>query len=217
VSRPEGRKGIPFVVAAPSGTGKTTVCRAVLERDPGIRFSVSHTTRKPRAGERDGVDYHFVSPQQFGRLVEEGGFLEHAEYGGNCYGTSSSELEETLEAGLDVLLEIEVQGAGQVRERRGDARLIFLLPPHMEALAERLRRRGTDSPETIEMRLAVARQELAAVDLFDYVVVNDRLEEAVDSVIEIVEAERSGRPDAARKRHGRIGVLKSWRGGDDPG
>lgn len=217
MSRPEGRKGIPFVVAAPSGTGKTTVCRAVLERDPGIRFSVSHTTREPRAGERDGADYHFVSPQQFGRLVEEGGFLEHAEYGGNCYGTGSRELEETLEAGLDLLLEIEVQGAGQVRERRGDARFIFLLPPDMEVLAERLRLRGTDSPETIDRRLDLARQELAAVDLFDYAVVNDRLEEAVDSVIEIVEAERSGRPDAARERHGRIGVLKGWRGRDDPG
>jgi guanylate kinase len=208
---------MPFVVAAPSGTGKTTVCRAVLERDPGIRFSVSHTTRKPRAGERDGVDYHFVSPQQFQCLVAEDGFLEHAEYGGNCYGTSWRVLEETLEAGLDLLLEIEVQGAGQVRERRGDARLIFLLPPHMEVLAERLRRRGTDSPETIDRRLATAHRELAAVDLFDYAVVNDRLEEAVDSVIEIIEAERGGRPDAARERHGRTGVLKRWRGGDDPG
>jgi guanylate kinase len=217
VSRPEGRKGTPFVVAAPSGTGKTTVCQAVLERDSGIRFSVSHTTREPRAGERDGVDYHFVSPLQFRRLVDQDGFLEHAEYGGNCYGTSRWEVEEALEAGLDLLLEIEVQGAAQVRERRDDARLIFLLPPHMGVLAERLHRRGTDSPETIERRLAVAHQELAAAELFDYAVVNDRLEEAVDSVIEIVEAERSGRPDAARERHGRADVLKRWGGGDDPG
>jgi guanylate kinase len=215
VSRAGAREGIPFVVTAPSGTGKTTLCRAVLERDSGIRFSVSHTTRRPRAGETDGVDYHFVNVGEFERLVAEGGFLEHAEYGGNCYGTSWRALEEPLEAGLDLLLEIEVQGARQVRERRGDARSIFLLPPSMEVLGERLRRRDTDSPEMIGRRLAIAREEVAAAERFDYVVVNDRLEEAVASVLEIVDAERRGLGDTLRERRAGGRLLKCWLRGDD--
>ena len=154
-ARAEG-KGIPFVVAAPSGTGKTTVCHLILDQDPGLRFSVSHTTRRARKGEQDGVDYHFVTAAHFRQLREQGAFLEHAEYSGRLYGTSEEALEELLEAGYDAVIEIEVQGARQIRRRRPDARFIFLLPPSMEALEERLRGRGTDDEEAIEQRLAVA-------------------------------------------------------------
>ena len=132
-------RGHVFVIAAPSGTGKTTICRHLLERDPGLRLSISHTTRKPREGEEHGVDYHFVTAEAFRELGEADGFLEHAEYGGNVYGTSWRAIEEPLESGHDVLLEIEVQGAAQVRERRPSACLIFILPPNLDVLEDRLR------------------------------------------------------------------------------
>lgn len=206
------RRGIPFVVSAPSGTGKTTVCRRVLECDPCIRFSVSHTTRQPRPGERDGVDYHFVAPRTFRRMVEAGEFLEHAEYANRLYGTSWRSLEEPLEQGYDLLLEIEVQGAAQVRDRLDEARFIFLLPPSMEALSRRLAGRGTDSADDVEKRLAVADRELAAVSFFDYAVVNDDLEGAVEAVLEIVRAERRGEVAGVRARHGRDAVWSRWRG-----
>jgi guanylate kinase len=204
------RAGIPFVVAAPSGTGKTTVCRAVLARDPGIRFSVSHTTRAPRDGEVDGVDYHFVSAAQFRKLVEQGQFLEHASYAGNLYGTSWQALRTPLAAGFDLLLEIEVQGARQVRERLSTARLVFLLPPSMTILEERLRTRGTDSRDEIEKRLAVADTELAAAELFDYAVVNRDLEQAVDDVLAIIRLERNGKASEAQARFGREAVMSQW-------
>ncbi len=202
------RHGIPFVVSAPSGTGKTTVCRAVVSRDPAIVFSVSHTTRPPRAGERDGVDYHFVSREEFLRLAGEGAFLEHAEYRGQLYGTSWAAIEAPLRAGRDVLLEIEVQGARQVRLRRPDARFVFLLPPSLEILEERLRGRGTESEELIARRLAVARQELGEVERYDYVVVNDELERAIDSLLTIVQAERAGRGAELRGSLGREAALR---------
>lgn len=210
-----GRIGIPFVVAAPSGTGKTTVCRLALERDELLDFSVSHTTRSPRAGEKDGVDYRFVSAAEFRRLVEEGAFVEHAEYNAENYGTSHEALRLPLEErGHDVLLEIEVQGAAQVRERRPDARFIFLLPPNLEVLEARLRGRGTDRDEAVDRRLAMADREIEAVRFFDYAVVNDDLEEAVAKVLEIVSAERSGEPErreGALARHGRDHVFAHWR------
>jgi len=200
VSVAEQRRGIPFVVAAPSGTGKTTVCRRIVERDENVVFSVSHTTRERRAGERDGVDYHFASGEEFERLVASGSFLEWAVYNGNQYGTSWRAIETPLGAGRDVLLEIEVQGASQVRARRADARLIFLLPPSMELLEERLRGRGTDSPEQIRKRLSLARRELAAVRDFDYAVVNDDVERCVAAVLEIIAAERRGGSREIRRR-----------------
>jgi guanylate kinase len=196
------------VVSAPSGTGKTTVCRAVVSRDPEIVFSVSHTTRAPRAGERDGVDYHFVSRQEFLRLVEADAFLEHAEYRAQLYGTSWAALETPLRAGRDVLLEIEVQGARQVRLRRPDARFVFLLPPSLEILEQRLRGRGTESEELIARRLAVARQELGEVQRYDYVVVNDELERAIESLLRIVHAERAGRGAELRDSLGREATLR---------
>lgn len=203
----ETRRGIPFVVSAPSGTGKTTVCHALVERDPGIEFSVSHTTRLPREGERDGVDYHFVDEQRFLELVKADRFLEHAEYNGRLYGTSHEAIDGPLTAGRDVLLEIEVQGAAQIRERRADARFIFLVPPSLGSLEERLRRRGTDRPEVIARRLAIAANELAAVHRFDYVVVNDVLEEAIAAMGEIVAAERAGTRGEVVARYGRETAL----------
>ena len=199
------------MVAAPSGTGKTTVCRAAVERDSRLRFSVSHTTRRPRDGERAGFDYHFVTTGQFWELVKADAFLEYAEYGDNLYGTSWDALEEPLAAGWDLIVEIEVKGARIFRERRRDACFIFLLPPDMETLGERLRGRGTDSEETIAKRLAIAEQELEAIEFFDYAVVNVEVEQAVAEVLEIVEAERAGRTASARERHGRAGVFKNWR------
>jgi guanylate kinase len=208
------RIGIPFVVAAPSGTGKTTVCRAALERDDQLDFSVSHTTRPPREGERDGVDYHFVSAARFREMVEAGAFLEHAMYNAQNYGTSAEALAEALrEKGHDVLLEIEVQGAEQVRSGSTDARFIFLLPPSMKVLEARLRGRGTDSDEAIDRRLAVADRELEAIRFFDYAVVNDELEQAIAAVLEIVAAERSGSPEALesiRARYDRATVYSAW-------
>ena len=187
-------------MAAASGTGKTTVCRAVVERDPQVVFSVSHTTRKQRPRERDGVDYHFVDEAAFRALVEAGAFLEWAEYAGNLYGTSWREIEKPLEQGSDVLLEIEIQGARQVRDRRSDARLIFLVPPALAVLEQRLRGRGTDADAVIERRLAEATRELEAARWFDYAVVNDDLEQAIGSTLEIVAAERAGRGAALRDR-----------------
>lgn len=211
--------GIPFVVAAPSGTGKTTICRAVLECDDQVEFSISHTTRPPRTGERNGIDYHFVTAGEFRRLVEAGAFVEHASYGGQNYGTSYESLRvPTEEHRRDVLLEIEVQGAQQVRESRTDARFIFLLPPSMEVLEQRLRGRGTDSEEAIHRRLGVVDRELAAVHFFDYAVVNDDLRQTVESVLEIIAAERIGSEaalSAVRQHFGRESVVAAWREGGE--
>ena len=192
------RRGIPFVLSAPSGAGKTTVCRGVIARDSGIVVSVSHTTRAPRPGERNGVEYHFVTAEAFRKLVAEGAFLEHAEYSGHLYGTSWAAIDAPLERGEDVLLEIETEGARQVRERRRDAHLIFLLPPSLAVLESRLRGRGTENAEEVDRRLAIARREFAAASLFDSVVVNDDAQRAVDDVLTVVGAARADTPIDAR-------------------
>lgn len=192
-------RGIPFVLAAPSGTGKTTVCLALRESDPRLIFSVSHTTRAPRAGERDGVNYHFVGFEDFQRLRAAEAFLEWAEYNGNYYGTSWKAIEGPLAEGNDVLLEIEVQGARQVRERLRDARLIFLLPPSKQALVQRLQGRGTDTVEQVAARLRTAEGELKAVGEFDYAAVNDDLERCVADLARIIAAERAGEAAALRR------------------
>lgn len=215
------RKGIAFVVAAPSGTGKTTICRALVEADPQIELSVSHTTRAPRAGEVQGIHYHFVSPETFLAMVKRGEFLEHASYNNNNYGTSREALRvQTEERGLDAILEIEVQGARQIREKQTGARFIFLLPPSMRELEARLRGRGTDDEDTIQKRLAIADIELAAIEHFDYAVVNDDLDSAIAAVLEIVHAERSGDEaglERVAKRYGRARVWADWSAahGDD--
>jgi guanylate kinase len=202
-----GRRGVPFVVSAPSGTGKTTVCRQVVQRDPRIELSVSHTTRRPRPDERGGVDYHFVTTEEFRALVDRNAFVEHAEYGGNLYGTSWGSLDGPLGRGRDLLLEIEVQGARQIRARRDDARLVFLLPPSMDELRRRLRGRRTDDERAVARRLEIVVSELRAVHEFDYAVVNDELEAAVAAVCEIVRAERSGDTVSVEERFGRPRVV----------
>jgi guanylate kinase len=196
-------------VSAPSGTGKTTVCRRVVARDPGIAFSISHTTRAMRPGEQNGRDYHFVSQSEFQRLVGEGAFVEHAEYADNLYGTSWASLDPPLAAGRDLLLEVDVQGALQLRERRRDARFVFLLPPSRDELERRLRGRGTDPPDAIARRLAAVDAELRAVHAFDYAIVNDDVDRATDALLAIIAAERSGDTAAAKARWDRSQVVAS--------
>ena len=203
------RRGTPFVVSAPSGTGKTTVCRRAVARDAGIAFSISHTTRAIRPNEQDGRDYHFVTREEFQHLVAQGAFVEHAEYAGNLYGTSWASLDAPLAAGRDLLLEVDVQGALQLRERRRDARFVFLLPPSREELVRRLTGRGTDSAEAIERRLAAVDAELRAVHAFDYAIVNDAIEPTADALLAIIAAERSGDPTPARARWDRATVVAS--------
>jgi guanylate kinase len=181
--------GRVFVITGPSGVGKGTLIRNLLSRVPALELSVSATTREPRAGEEDGVHYHFLTDAQFEQKVEAGAFVEHADYSGRRYGTLRSELERRTAAGVPVVLEIEVQGARKVREALPDAVQVFIVPPSAEALRERLVGRGTDSPEDVERRLRVAEEELTARDEFQYQVVNDRLEDAVAELERIVSSE----------------------------
>jgi guanylate kinase len=180
------RSGRLFVITGPSGVGKGTLIRRLLERLPELELSVSATTRDPRPGERDGVDYHFISDEEFDRLAREGQLLEHATYSGHRYGTPRAEVEPRLPDGRSVVLEIEVQGARQVREAMPEAVQVFIAPPSPEALRERLVGRGTDRPEEIERRLKVARSELEARDEFGHVVVNDDLDRAVEELVDLV-------------------------------
>ena len=203
-------RGHVFVIAAPSGTGKTTLCRRILDRDPRLTLSVSHTTRARRTGERDGEHYHFVTTEAFRALVDEQGFLEHAEYNGNLYGTSWEAIDAPLAEGEDVVLEIEVQGAEQVKKRRPAAILIFLLPPTLEILEQRLRGRGTDADDVIQRRMALVDRELDAAPLFDFAVVNDDLDRAVEEVLLVMDAVRRDEGEALAERFGRAAVLARW-------
>lgn len=178
-----------FVITGPSGVGKGTLIRGLMEQLPQLELSVSATTRAPRPGERDGVEYHFLSPEEFERRVASGEFVEHAHYAGRSYGTLRSELERRVRAGVPVVLEIEVQGARQVRAAMPEAVQVFIAPPSLPALRTRLIGRGTDDPEEVERRLQVAEQELAAQPEFEHVVVNDRLDEALGRLAAIVEGE----------------------------
>ncbi|HET9123253.1 MAG TPA: guanylate kinase [Solirubrobacteraceae bacterium] len=175
------------MIAGPSGVGKGTLIRGLLERLPGLELSISATTRAPRPGERDGVDYHFLDPAEFERRVEAGEFVEHASYLGRRYGTLRSELERRTGAGKTIVLEIEVQGARQVRQAMPDAVQVLILPPSLEALRTRLVGRGTDAPDQIEQRLRTAEEEIAAREEFPYVIVNDRLEQATDELVSVVQ------------------------------
>jgi guanylate kinase len=178
-----------IVITGPSGVGKGTLIRGLLERLPQLEMSVSATTRRPRPGEEDGVAYHFLSPQEFDARVAAGDFVEHAEYSGNRYGTLRSEVQRRLDDERPVVLEIEVQGARQVRRAMPDAVAVFIAPPSLGALRARLIGRGTDTPEQVEARLDTARRELEAQDEFAHVVVNDRLDEATDELARIVSEE----------------------------
>ncbi len=187
-----------FVITGPSGVGKGTLIRGLRERVPELELSVSATTRAPRPGEVDGVDYVFLDQEEFERRVQAGEFVEHARYSGNRYGTLRSELDKRMVAGRPVVLEIEVQGARQVRAAMPEAIQVFIAPPSESALRTRLITRGTDSPEAVAARLQAAGDELAAQSEFGHVVVNDRLEEAITELEGIVRESLAGRVAAGR-------------------
>ncbi len=182
--------GLVFIVSAPSGTGKSTLIRKLMEEVKGLRFSVSYTTRLPRNGEQQGKDYHFVSPAVFKRMVKGGQFLEWAEVMGNLYGTAVPNLRELSAENMDLILDIDVQGAKSILEQMGSAVSIFILPPSPEVLEHRLTRRGLDAPEVIRLRLANAKKEIQEADRYRYVLLNERLEEAVELLKSIILAER---------------------------
>jgi guanylate kinase len=183
-------RGVLFIVSAPSGAGKTTLVRGLLERDEQIGLSVSHTTRPPRPGEQDGVAYHFVSTDRFQTMRDAGDFLEWAHVHGNFYGTSRQWLEQRLASGHDVLLEIDWQGAQQVRTVFPDSVSVFILPPSLEALSARLTGRGHDAADVIERRLAAARDEIRHVHEFDFVIINNILSQAQDELAVVARAAR---------------------------
>ncbi|NUQ01693.1 MAG: guanylate kinase [Armatimonadetes bacterium] len=187
---PERHQSIVFVICGPSGVGKTTLVDQLLAHDPQLRFSVSMTTRAPRAGEVEGTDYHFVDEAAFAKAVAAGELLEHAVYNRHRYGTPRAEIERAQRDGFDLVLDIDVQGARQIRDSGAAAVFIFIAPPDFEALAKRLRGRATESEADFQRRLETARQELAERTWFDYEVVNDELETAVAALREIIAAER---------------------------
>ncbi|OOZ42308.1 guanylate kinase [Solemya pervernicosa gill symbiont] len=182
--------GTLYIVSAPSGAGKTSLVKALIERDATIKVSVSHTTRASRPGEVDGVNYHFTEIERFKALVEAGDFLEHAQVFDNFYGTSKGAVEQQLAAGDDVILEIDWQGARQVQEMMPECVTIFILPPSREALRERLTGRGTDSDEIIDRRMRDAESEMSHFDEFEFVVINDQFEAALDDLQAIFNANR---------------------------
>ncbi len=194
------RRGRLVVISAPSGAGKTTLVRGLIERDPRFVFSVSYTTRPKRATETDGVDYHFVDREQFERLRDDGEFLEHAQVFDNYYATGRRSVEAQLGAGKHVIVEIDWQGARQVRERMPDCRSIFIVPPSVGALADRLRQRRTDSNAVIERRLRDSLDDLSHWQEFDYIVVNDRLDTALEELIGIA---------SGRLRRNRVGTERT--------
>lgn len=182
-------KGQLIVLSGPSGVGKSTVIAELLGQRKGIYFSVSYTTRQPRVGEADGINYNFVSRTEFERMIADQELLEYAEYVNNYYGTSLKMIQEKLNAGIDVLLDIEVQGAAKVRARCPEAIFIFIIPPSFEELSRRLHRRATDSEEVIQGRLQKAREEYREIPNYDYLVVNDKVSEAAAEIIAILTAE----------------------------
>jgi guanylate kinase len=192
--------GNVFVVSAPSGAGKTSLVRSLLEADAQVKLSVSYTTRAPRPGEVDGVHYHFVTPETFIEMLNRGEFLESAEVYGNRYGTSQRWIEAQLASGVDILLEIDWQGAAQVRKLMPQAISVFILPPSLDALTERLQGRGQDSEEVIERRLAAARADMSHVHEFDYVIINDDFATANRDLQAIIRAQRL-RLDSQTARH----------------
>ena len=182
--------GSLFIVAAPSGAGKSSLVNALLAREPGIALSISTTTRAPRPGESEGQHYHFVSREEFDRQIAADAFLEYAEVHGNCYGTSRAAVEPVLTKGGDVLLEIDYQGARQVRQRRPETISVFILPPSRTELERRLRARAQDSEAVIAKRMANSREEIAHAHEFDFIVVNEDFNRALDELQAIVRAQR---------------------------
>ena len=183
-------EGLVFVISAPSGAGKTTLVRRVMEQIPDLHFSISYTTRPPRANEREGVDYHFVSLSHFQKMVEKGEFLEWAEVLGNRYGTAFASIKNLTFKGIDLLLDIDTQGAKKVMERVDQTILIYILHPSLEVLRERLVKRGLDSPEMIRLRLASARADIEEARWYHYLIVNEKIEDAIEKLKAIIIAER---------------------------
>ncbi|WP_010649406.1 guanylate kinase [Oceanobacillus massiliensis] len=192
-------KGILFILSGPSGVGKGTVRKRLFEEATELQYSISMTTRNMRPGEVDGVDYFYKSNQEFENLIEQNQLLEYAKYVSNYYGTPRAYVEETLEKGQDVFLEIEVQGALQVKENFPEGVFIFLFPPSLEELKNRIVNRGTESQELVLNRLKEARKEIEMMDAYDYVVVNDHVEHAVDKVKAIIQSEHLKRERVAKQ------------------
>lgn len=201
-------KGVLYIVSAPSGAGKTSLVKALLKTDPAIRLSVSYTTRPPRSDETDGRDYHFVSRERFQTMLAEDEFLEHAEVYGNFYGTSKGSIERDLDASLDILLEIDWQGAEQVRRHFPQCASIFILPPSFNALRTRLAWRGQDSEEVIERRLAAAAHDVAHAEGFDYIIVNDDFDHALQDLVAIT---RSIRLETSRQMDRHAALFDEFR------
>jgi guanylate kinase len=187
-------KGTLFIISAPSGAGKTSLVAEILAQVDNIQASISHTTRACRPGEQDGINYHFVTQQQFVSMIEDNAFLEHAEVFGNFYGTSQDWVEKTLSQGSDVILEIDWQGAEQIRSKFADSRSIFILPPSKQALQERLNGRGQDNAEVIEKRIAAATEEMSHYVEADYLVINDDFSTALSQLEAIIRAQRCQMP-----------------------
>ena len=198
--------GLLVILSGPSGTGKGTVLKKVLSSRKNTMLSVSATTRKPRDGEKDGADYYFMTREKFLRIKEDGGMLESAEYCGNFYGTPLAPIKDWTSKGVDVVLEIDVQGGFQVKNKVKDSVGIFILPPSMQALGHRLRKRGTEEESAVQSRLSAARLEIAKAVSYDYVVVNDEIEKASDMVCRIMDAEKLR---ASRNEHLIERVLKN--------
>ncbi|MBM4338580.1 MAG: guanylate kinase [Deltaproteobacteria bacterium] len=193
-------KGLVFIISAPSGAGKTTLVRRVMEELPGLRFSVSYTTRPPRASEKEGVDYHFVSRDVFQEMVTNEKFLEWAEVLGHCYGTAQVDVNSLESERIDLILDIDTQGAKKAKEKLASAILIFILPPSIDVLQERLLGRGLDSAETIQFRLAHAKNDIEEAHWYDHIIVNERVEEAVEKLKTIIISKRDQKEE------------KSWQG-----
>ncbi len=187
------RKGLIFVVSAPSGAGKTSLCKRVVDLFTDLRHSISYTTRAPRGSERDGVDYNFISEGRFLEMVENDEFVEWAFVHGNRYGTAEDSLRRCEEEGIDVILDIDVQGAAQIREKLKRGVYIFVLPPSPEDLEKRLRGRGTDGDEVIKERLSNAREEVSQISNYDYIIINDLFDDAAERLKSVIAAERCGR------------------------
>ena len=184
------RKGNLIVVSGPSGAGKGTICQALFRQHPDLQYSISATTRAPRSGEKDGVNYWFIAKEKFAAMIESDDLLEWAEVYGNYYGTPRSYVDQMLEAGKDVVLEIDTQGALQVKKKFPEGIFIYIVPPSLDELAKRIYGRGTDEPEVIERRLSCAKSELACAGEYNYLVVNDELAQAVAKVHAVIIAER---------------------------
>ncbi len=182
--------GSLFIISAPSGAGKTTLCTAVRNRFPDMLYSISHTTRSPRAGETDGKDYYFMTADAFARKIESGGWAEWAKVHGNYYGTSAEFIDQGIRAGKDILLDIDVQGTFKILKRYPDSVTIFIMPPSTDVLRQRLETRGTDRREIIETRMENARQEMAQAQHYRHIIVNDNLETAINELISLIERHR---------------------------